>query len=102
MYTALTSISYFTNYGFLCSSVEERNKMITYTDFKLFQCIRFEKLFQLLHLCYEDIANALLSVFNCSCISKKKFIKHYHFCLFFVIMILGIHLYIDRIHFHID
>lgn len=72
MYTALTSISYFTNYGFLCSSVEERNKMITYTDFKLFQCIQFEKLFQLLHLCYEDIANALLSVFNCSCISKKK------------------------------
>lgn len=49
--------------------------MITYTDFKLFQCIQFEKLFQLLHLCYEDIANALLSVFNCSCISKKKFIK---------------------------
>lgn len=70
---------------------------VTYTDFKLFQCIRFEKLFQLL-----SIANALLSVFNCSCISKKKFIKHYHFCLFFVIMILGIHLYIDRIHFHID
>lgn len=72
MYTALTSISYFTNYGFLCSSVEERNKMITYTDFQLFQCIQFEKLFQLLHLCYEDIANALLPVFNCSCISKKK------------------------------
>lgn len=45
---------------------------VTFTDFKLFQCIQFEKLFQLLHLCYEDIANALLSVFNCSCIPKKK------------------------------
>lgn len=74
--------------------------MITYTDFKLFQCIQFEKLFQLLHLCYEDIANALLSVFNCSCISKKKALSLLSF--FFVIMILGIHLYIDRIHFHID
>lgn len=73
---------------------------VTFTDFKLFQCIQFEKLFHLLHLCYEDIANTLLSVFNCSCISKKKALSLLSF--FVIIMILGIHLYIDRIHFHID